>query len=324
MSLLMVFVNKLILRAGKVNKVISPEDLLITQCGISAFLIAFLSFVHNFPLKISFSDFAVCSIVNIAFIGTMLANSYTLSYLSIHMVTLLKCLSVVVTAFGDRIFLGHHLSIQTWCSLFLIVIGSGFGLATDLEFSLIGYFWMFLSICFAACYVLLTKVLISHRDLHFFTAAFWNNLLSTFFLGLYIFIRNPSRGCINALFSSFLIKNESSLYLSKGFIIFSGILGLALNIVTFSLLGETSATSYVVVGAGKKIFQAILSFVIFNTETSLTNILSVMIGLSGATLYAYIKFNENKNKEQKKRNEEGNDSIVLITPKMKKENNSTL
>ena len=292
LSLIMIFVNKLILRAAKEKNSLYPENLLAIQCLISSFLIFLLSPILRFPLKIQFSDFTVCLIVNIAFIAVMLSNSYTLSYISIHMVTLLKCLSVVITAIGDRIFLHHVLSNMTWFSLFLIVIGSGLGLITDIEFSLTGYIWMFLSICFAACYVILTKVLISKRDLHFFTAAFWNNLLSTVFLSIYIF--SSQKQGMKSIFSP-LHQDGDSIFLSKYFIIFSGVLGLMLNISTFSLLGETSATSYVVVGAGKKIFQALLSFLFFNSSTSFTNILSVIIGLSGSTLYAYIKWKENNN-----------------------------
>ena len=296
LSLLMVFVNKLILNAGKKTLAVNPENLLIIQCAISALLTFFLSFILKFPISLKFKDFEVCFLLNLAFIGVMLANSYSLRYLSIHMVTLLKCLSVVVTAIGDRIFLKHHFQSIIWFSLVLIVIGSCLGLITDIEFSAIGYFWMFLSIIFASVYVLLTKVLVSHRNLHFYTAVFWNNFLSTLLLSIfscwimkYIFPNKKRASPLEMLF-----LNSEVIWLAPSFIIFSGVLGLLLNFSTFSLLGATSATSYVVVGASKKILQAILSFVIFNANTNFTNIISVCIGLSGSTLYAYAKWRESK------------------------------
>lgn len=293
----MVFVNKLILRDGKQLFNVTPENLLIIQCSVSAMLTIVLSFLMNFPLSISLQNFEVCLIENVAFIGVMLANSYSLRYLSIHMVTLLKCLSVVVTAVGDKIFLKHHFSSIIWASLILIVIGSSLGLITDIEFSMVGYFWMFLSIVFASIYVLLTKLLISHRKLHFMTAVFWNNLISTILLLFFSAVVN------NYIFKkpyssplSLLTLDSKSKWLSPFFIIFSGILGLLLNLATFSLLGETSATSYVVVGASKKILQAILSFIIFNAKTTVINAFSICIGLSGSTLYAYAKWKENRTK----------------------------
>jgi GDP-mannose transporter len=84
-------------------------------------------------------------------------------------------------------------------------------------------------------------------------------------------------------------------------VIFSGILGLALSLSTFSLLGRTSATSYVVVGVAKKIGQAILSFIFFRKSVSLRNALSVLIGLAGATLYAFVKWQEQQSRDRDKR-----------------------
>lgn len=299
LSILMVFVNKLILNSGKEISAVNPENLLIIQCAISAILIFILSFILKFPISLKFKDFQVCFLINLAFIGVMLANSYSLRHLSIHMVTLLKCLSVVVTAIGDRIFLKHHFPPIIWGSLVLIVIGSCLGLLTDIEFSFVGYFWMFLSIIFASVYVLLTKVLVSHRNLHFFTAVFWNNFLSTLLLTIfscfvlkYVFPNKKRKSPFEMLW-----LDSEVIWLSPLFIIFSGVLGLILNLSTFSLLGATSATSYVVVGASKKILQAILSFVVFNAKTNFTNIISVSIGLSGSTLYAYAKWKESKFRE---------------------------
>lgn len=314
LSLLMIFVNKLILNAGKTTLAVNPENLLIIQCAVSAILTYLLSFILDFPISVSFRDFEVSLLLNLAFIGVMLANSYSLRYLSIHMVTLLKCLSVVVTAIGDRIFLKHHFPSLVWFSLILIVFGSCLGLVTDIEFSAVGYFWMFLSIIFASIYVLLTKVLVSHRNLHFFTAVFWNNFLSTILLSIssciimrYLF---PNKKRANPLEMFYL--NSENIWLSPSFIIFSGVLGLLLNFSTFSLLGATSATSYVVVGASKKILQAILSYIIFQSKSNLTNAISVCIGLSGSTLYAYAKWNENKIKIKSLQND---DNTCLIDHK---------
>jgi drug/metabolite transporter (DMT)-like permease len=296
LSLSMVFVNKLILRAGRDEGIVSPDSLLTAQCITSWMVISFVSLFLRYSLSISLSSLGVCAIVNLTFVGAMLANSYTLKYLSIHMVTLLKCCSVLVTACGDQLFYHHRLSLICWMSLFLIVIGSALGVLTDLEFSFTGFVWMVLSIAFSSSYILLTKLLISHRNIPFFSVVFWNNLLGTFVLLIYIAgaSRVKHRSLVDILFGIFA-QAPDSFWLSPLFVLFSGLLGLALNLFTFSLLGETSATSYVVVGATKKIAQAFLSFVCFDVRTNLVNVLSVAIGLTGASLYTYLKWKEGKN-----------------------------
>jgi hypothetical protein len=138
-------------------------------------------------------------------------------------------------------------------------------------------------------------LLISHRDIPFFTVVFWNNLLGTFVMTLYIAGTSQvkHRGFFESVFGVFL-HGTRSFFLTPGFILFSGALGLMLNISTFSLLGEASATSYVVVGASKKIVQAFLSYLVFNAEATWGNMLSVATGLCGATCYTYLKWKEQK------------------------------
>jgi hypothetical protein len=88
------------------------------------------------------------------------------------------------------------------------------------------------------------------------------------------------------------MTHRTSVFVSPSFVLFSGALGLLLNISTFSLLGHASATSYVVVGAGKKIIQAILSYLFFDSAATWTNVLSVSTGLGGATIYTYLKWKD--------------------------------
>ena len=284
-SVIMIFVNKLILSG---EKSVSPDALLIIQCAVSAFFVFVGSGFTRNSLHISLRDFGLCSIVNVAFVVAMLANSCTLKYLSIHMVTLLKCCAVVVTALGDRFFFKQEVSPMTWVSLMMIVAGSAIGYVSDLEFSWIGYFWMGLSILFSAGYVLLSKVLVSQRSIPFFTAVFWNNFTGAVLLLVYSIA--TTRENFSSMFSGVFTKVDNVPYHAPSFILFSGLLGLALNISTFSLLGHASATSYVVVGAGKKIIQAVISYIFFTSTIDLLNVAGVTIGLAGATLYAYIKW----------------------------------
>jgi drug/metabolite transporter (DMT)-like permease len=299
LSILMVFVNKLILRAGSDSGLVTPDSLLILQCASSAIILVFICLFMGQPMKLALADLGVCVIVNLAFVATMLANSYSLRYLSIQMVTLLKCCSVVVTALGDLLFYKQHFGPLIWISLMLIVVGSAVGLVTDIEFSPVGYFWMALSIVFASSYVLTTKLLVSYRNVPFFTTVLWNNLLGTVFVLIYSVLASGMHPLhVFKVLSHIVFEETGSVYTRGWFVLFSGIVGLLLNISTFSLLGETSATSYVVVGAGKKILQALLSHLVFGAPTGLLNLGSVMVGLTGATVYAYAKWAEKAAKQR--------------------------
>ena len=300
LSVLMIFVNKLIVSG---DNSVSPEALLIVQCIVSAMFIFLGSIIPRHTLRISWNDFCLCLVVNVAFVTTMLANSATLKHLSIHMVTLLKCCAVVVTALGERIVFEKEISRSTWVALIMIVIGSAIGYVSDLEFSLVGYLWMALAIVGSACYVILSKMLVSKASIPFFTAVFWNCFTSAIMLILYSIIRGSIGGVI-AVFT----RETDSVAHSPWFVIFSGVLGLALNISTFSLLGHASATSYVVVGAGKKIIQVIVSYLFFSREIVPANVAGVCIGLAGATYYGYIKWRAQNGREAVR-----DDSIELLT-----------
>lgn len=295
LSISMVIINKLIVSSDRKNPNITPENLVIVQCAVSALCILVIALFTGAPIKISFNNFLLCILINLAFVMVTLSNSYTLKYLSIHMVTLLKCTSLFVTAIGDKFILHQNINLMSWVSLFLIVIGSSCGVATDLEFNLIGYIWMAISIIAATVYVILTKIFISHLNLHYFTASFWNNAISTVILCIGSIVRNYKNPNILAVFTGL----KTTKYHSNYFIIFSGVIGLMLNLSTYSLLGETSATSYVVVGVSKKIIQAIISYLFFDKLTSVWNIISVMIGLSGSCMYATVKFYDQKQSRRK-------------------------
>jgi drug/metabolite transporter (DMT)-like permease len=289
LSIAMVFTNKYLLGRIEGDSDLGSYMILIVQCTIAWAFIGFGGISSDFySLKASLADLAFICLVNVAFIGTILANVNTLRYLSVHMVTLLKNSSIIVTALGDWLFLKNRLSGLVWISLFLIFTGSSCGVLTDLQFSLIGYFWMLISWCSSSGYILLTKVLLSGRNIHFFTILFWNNLLSTVFLGLWVLWR------FTEPLKSIFLDGSMQFGIDVPFLFFSGVLGLALNLSTFWLLGFTSATSYGVVGVSKKIVQTVLSLIFFRKSVSLRNGLSVCVGLCGSTLYAFLKWWENE------------------------------
>ena len=300
----MVLSNKMILSSEKGNE-FTPIRSLIYQCFICSIALPVLKLFIKFNFCISMKNLFYFFIVNLSFIASMLANSYTLKYLSVHMVTLLKCLSVVFTAFGDFLFNKQKISLKIMISLLLVVIGSSFGLLTDIEFSVPGYLWMLVSICSSTAYVLLTKKLVSKTNIDFFTSVFMNNLMSTIVLLSYDYFMRREENILYPIYHVFQHKNKS-FYGGPFFQTLTALMSLLLNIFTYSLLRYTSATSYVIVGAAKKVVQACVSFILFPKSITFANAMSVAIGLSGSILYA-----DAKRKEKRDSNDNGSEDKYL-------------
>ncbi|OHT00488.1 hypothetical protein TRFO_32803 [Tritrichomonas foetus] len=308
LSILLVFFNRYLLGAKNM-----PVNQIITvQCFISAVCLGFLRIFIKFPITLPFNDFVVCLGLNFSFVIMLIGNSFALKFLSIHMVTLLKCCNVVVTAILERIIMKNMMSVMMWISLLLIVVGSVFGIKSDLvlnqepgSFNLFssagkGYVWMFVSIVAMSIYAILSKYLITKRNVHFFTASFWNNTMCVILLPCFIQLACfcSSNYCHSNYFRLWKTDDMSLTTI----LVVSGLISLLLNISIYSLLGLTTATSYIVVSAAKKFVQAFISLWIFQTSPS--NFISVIIGLCGATLYAFLKWKEIERIRIEKENED--------------------
>lgn len=298
LSVLMVFLNKSIFVQ---TPSYSPYDLLIIQCFISSAIQLPICFATNSPILMPMRTLFKTFLVNLVFIVAMISNTFSLKHLTVQMVTLLKCLSVVFTAIGDVLFYKQKISLQVWFSIALIIIGSCCGVATDFLFSLLGYFWMLISILSGSSYLLVTKNLVDESHIQFFTLAFWNNLIGMITVFIFQILRGNK---IEIIFSPLILG--------------SGFVGLALNISTFSLLGSTSATSYAIVGATKKIVQAVISLFLYPQTVSLGNTSSIIVGMSGATLYSYFKYQE------KEKTMKSDETILILTPKVQIEKNDSV
>jgi len=229
--------------------------------------------------------------VNILFASMILSGSYTLKFLSVPMVTVFKNLTTVMITLGDNFLFGQPLSFGILGSIFLMFLGSFVASMNDLEFKLIGYFWMAMNCVISAAYVLYMKHAMKGTKLSEFGMVYYNNSLSLpFLIPLLLFTEN-----------SILDEISEFPYLHNfGFILlllFSGLNSFGISLTSLWTVKATSPTTYSIVGALNKIPLAILGIIIFHTKLNTMGYISVFIGLSGGVVYSWVKQLEQTRKQ---------------------------
>ena len=92
--------------------------------------------------------------MNALFVAMLCSGFLALCYISVPMVQTLKNVANLVTVAGDWYFFGETVSTLSITAIFIMCIGAAFASANDLEFNLIGYFWMFVNCMCTASYTL--------------------------------------------------------------------------------------------------------------------------------------------------------------------------
>jgi drug/metabolite transporter (DMT)-like permease len=288
-SISAVLLNKIILaRSGRFREFKSVEFLMLLQ-SIIGVIILFLCDrmnVVNFTLRIDRPRLIRVVFVNVLFVLMTVGSAYSLSWLSLPMVSLLKNCQVVVVCFLEYVFLKNTPGKLTLASLCVIVFGSLCGSVTDLEFNLVGYFWMLVSILSSALYLVSIKV--AFRDYHIeeFTLVFYNNLFSIPFF----FLSSLSGG----MFMHALKYSISGPWVLWLLILISGFAGGGVNITTYLFVTAASPTSFSVLGVIKKVAQTLLGYLTWSAPTNIGNIASVCVGVIGGVAYSVARKMEQK------------------------------
>ena len=92
--------------------------------------------------------------MNALFVAMLCSGFLALCYISVPMVQTLKNVANLVTVAGDWYFFGETVSVLSITAIFIMCVGAAFASANDLEFNLIGYFWMFVNCICTASYTL--------------------------------------------------------------------------------------------------------------------------------------------------------------------------
>jgi len=167
----------------------------------------------------------------------------------------------------------------------MMTIGAILAGMNDLEFTVVGYFWMISNCLCTSSYILYMRHVSSTINLSKFGMVYYNNILSSMILLPILFIRQEQNVLFNKEFqsSTFILANAVA-----------GVLGFYLNFASVWCVSATSATTYAIVGSVNKVPITILGFWLFQARMTFEGLIFVAFATLGGFLYAYSKLPKKK------------------------------
>ncbi|KAF0899610.1 hypothetical protein E2562_020802 [Oryza meyeriana var. granulata] len=148
----MILVNKYILSGYGFSAGIF---LMLYQNIVSVTIVSTLSLSGVIPTEpLTWKLIKVWLPVNIIFVGMLITSMFSLKYINVAMLTILKNVANVITASGETYFFKKQHDRQVWISLTLMIISAIAGGITDLSFHAVGYTWQILNCFLTASYSL--------------------------------------------------------------------------------------------------------------------------------------------------------------------------
>ncbi|KAL3850184.1 hypothetical protein ACJIZ3_012066 [Penstemon smallii] len=282
----MILVNKYVLSSYNFNAGIS---LMLYQNFVSVVIVSILSSLGIITTEpLTWRLIKVWLPVNFIFVGMLVTSMFSLKYINVAMVTVLKNVTNVMTAVGEMYLFNKHHENKVWAALFLMIISAISGGITDLSFHAVGYTWQFINCFLTASYSLtLRRVMDTAKqvtrsgELNEFSMVMLNNSLSLP-LGIFlIFVFNE----VDYLSQTPLLRLPTFWLVMT----FSGFLGLAISFTSMWFLHQTGATTYSLVGSLNKIPLSVAGILLFNVATSLENSASIFFGLVAGVFFARAK-----------------------------------
>ncbi|GER39365.1 GDP-mannose transporter [Striga asiatica] len=282
----MILVNKYVLSSYDFNAGIS---LMLYQNFVSVVIVSTLSLLGIVTTEpLTWRLIKVWIPVNIIFVGMLVTSMFSLKYINVAMVTVLKNVTNVITAVGEMYLFNKHHDNRVWAALFLMIISAISGGFTDLAFHAVGYAWQFVNCFLTASYSLTlrrimdtAKQVTKSGELNEFSMVMLNNSLSL-----------PLGICLMFMFNEVEYLSQTPLLRLPTFwlvMTFSGLLGLAISFTSMWFLHQTGATTYSLVGSLNKIPLSVAGILLFNVPTSLENSASVFFGLLAGVMFARAK-----------------------------------
>lgn len=226
--------------------------------------------------------------VNIIFIGMLVSSMYSLRYINIAMVTILKNVTNIMTAIGELYIYRKHQNQKVWIAMFLMIISAISGGITDLSFDSVGYAWQFLNCILTASYSLTlrrmmdkAKLLTRSGSLNEVSMVLLNNLLSLPFAFFLILLFGEWQ----------YIENTDIIRMPMFWVVAtaSGLFGLAISFTSVWFLHQTGPTTYSLVGSLNKIPISIAGLLVFKVSLSVSNFFSILFGLFAGIFFARAK-----------------------------------
>ncbi|KAB1210568.1 GDP-mannose transporter GONST1 [Morella rubra] len=271
----MILINKFVLSSYNFNAGIS---LMVYQNLISVIIVSTLSFLGVISTEpLTWRLVKVWLPVNVIFVGMLITSMFSLKYINVAMVTVLKNVTNVITAVGEMYLFSKHHDSRVWAALFLMIISAITGGITDISFHAVGYTWQIINCFLTASYSLTlrrvmdtAKQVTKSGNLNEFSMVLLNNTLSLPLGILLILVFNE----VDYLSGTPLLRLPTFWCVMT----LSGVLGLAISFTSMWFLHQTGATTYSLVGSLNKIPLSVAGIFLFHVPTSLENSASIFFG----------------------------------------------
>jgi GDP-mannose transporter len=226
--------------------------------------------------------------VNVIFVGMLVSGMYSLKYINVAMVTILKNATNILTGIGEVYMFRKRQNNKVWAAMFMMIISAISGGITDLTFDAVGYTWQLANCFLTASYSLtLRRVMDKAKQstksgsLNEVSMVLLNNLLSIPFGIILIILLGEWRYVI----STDVTKDSMFWVVATA----SGFLGLAISFTSMWFLHQTGPTTYSLVGSLNKVPISLAGLVLFNVPLSLPNLFSILFGLFAGVVFARAK-----------------------------------
>ncbi|KAI5582651.1 hypothetical protein BDE02_07G099000 [Populus trichocarpa] len=272
----MILVNKYVLSSYDFNAGIS---LMLYQNFISVIIVSTLSLLGVISTEpLTWRLIKVWLPVNFIFVGMLVTSMFSLKYINVAMVTILKNVTNVITAVGEMYLFQKDHDSRVWAALFLMIISAISGGITDLSFHAVGYAWQIINCFLTASYSLtLRRVMDTAKhvtksgNLNEFSMVMLNNTLSLPLGLILIFVFNEVDYLSRTPLLSFFFVC-SSIWSERCYLFIT---------LPYSLVGSLN-----------KIPLSVAGIFLFHVPTSLQNSASILFGLLAGVFFARAKMRE--------------------------------
>ncbi|KAK6927070.1 hypothetical protein RJ641_008789, partial [Dillenia turbinata] len=255
----MMLLNKVVLSSYNFNAGISPMFYQNLICTIVVLILGFAGAVSleklNWKLK------RVWVPVNLIFVGMLATGMFSLKYVNIAMVTILKNMTNILSAIGEVYIFQKHQNHKVWIAVFLLISALS-GVRQQLTLRQV---------------MDKAKNYTSSGSLNEVSMVLLNNILSLPFAIILILLSDEWNYEVIRLPMFWVVSTAS------------GLLGLAISFTSMWFLHQTGPTTYSLVGSLNKIPISIAGIVLFKVPLSLPNLFSILFGLFAGVLFALAK-----------------------------------
>ncbi|XP_057954565.1 GDP-mannose transporter GONST2 isoform X2 [Malania oleifera] len=249
----MILLNKVVLSSYGFNAGVSLMFYQNFICSVVVLLLGFSGAVS--VEKLNWKLIMVWLPINIIFIGMLVSGMYSLKYINIAMVTILKNVTNILTAIGELYIFRKHQNQKVWTAMFLMLT-----LRQVMDKA---------------------QQFTGSGSLNEISMVLLNNLLSLPLAIILIFLFDEWE----------YVKNTDVIKMPEFWLVStaSGFLGLAISFTSMWFLHQTGPTTYSLVGSLNKIPISIAGLVMFNVPLSLPNFFSILFGLFAGVFFAWAK-----------------------------------